>query len=137
MCLADSLRNTVMNVVGRPFRGRRAGKIKGRHLSVTALVLGRDPQPFVTTGGGALPLPLPTKQPARLSDVTTSAIASANFFIGSSPARVDAQNVCQLGLQRSTGIRGNWYWNSRSLSFGRVVWLRGIQAEIPSNAGLY
>jgi hypothetical protein len=37
-----------------------------------------DYQPLVTTGGGALPLP--TKQPAKLSEPTTNATASASFF---------------------------------------------------------
>jgi hypothetical protein len=36
-------------------------------------------QPFVTTGAGALPLP--TKQPPKLKPATTSANASATFFI--------------------------------------------------------
>jgi hypothetical protein len=35
-------------------------------------------QPLVTMGGGILPLP--TKQPARLSEPTTNATASASFF---------------------------------------------------------
>jgi hypothetical protein len=35
--------------------------------------------PLVTTGAGALPLP--TKQPPKLSAVTTNASASATFFI--------------------------------------------------------
>src|SRR6188768_3087778 len=37
--------------------------------------------PLVTIGAGALPLP--TKQPPKLSAVTTSASASATFLIGS------------------------------------------------------
>jgi hypothetical protein len=36
---------------------------------------------LVTTGGGALPLPLPTKHPAKLNEATTSAHAKASFFI--------------------------------------------------------
>ena len=36
-------------------------------------------QPFVMTGAGALPLP--TKQPPKLKAATTSANASATFFI--------------------------------------------------------
>jgi len=39
--------------------------------------------PLVTTGGGALPLP--TKQPAKLSEATTRASAKATFFISSLP----------------------------------------------------
>ena len=36
---------------------------------------------MTVTGAGALPLPLPTKQPPRLNEVITNAIASANFLI--------------------------------------------------------
>jgi len=37
--------------------------------------------PFVTTGGGALPLPTPVPQPAMLRRASTAAVARASFFM--------------------------------------------------------
>ena len=44
-------------------------------------------QPFVTTGGGALPLPMPMScaQPAMLRRASTAAVNRATFFIELTP----------------------------------------------------
>jgi hypothetical protein len=52
---------------------------KGR-LIASPLILS-SAQPFVAIGAGGGALPLPTKHPAKLSETTTSANATANFFI--------------------------------------------------------
>ena len=44
----------------------------------------RATYPFVTTGGGALPLPT-CAQPVMLRSASTAAIATVSFFIGESP----------------------------------------------------
>jgi len=43
-----------------------------------------DDYPFVTTGGGALPLPV-LAQPAMLRRASTAAVAIASFFMKDSP----------------------------------------------------
>jgi hypothetical protein len=64
--------------LGGPLNGRAPSS-----RTITVLANERRPSleyyPLVTTGAGALPLP--TKQPPKLSAVTTNASASATFFI--------------------------------------------------------
>jgi hypothetical protein len=38
-------------------------------------------QPFVTTGGGALPLPIPPAHPATLKATTVASNATTSLFI--------------------------------------------------------
>jgi len=60
-------------------------KVRRRRETIAVLANERGPKPqaypLVTIGAGALPLP--TKQPPKLSAVTTNASASAAFFIES------------------------------------------------------
>ena len=58
---------------------------------------------MTTGGGGALPLPLPTKQPARLSEATTNATATASFFKAASRfyAEINARTNPALQVQKS------------------------------------
>jgi hypothetical protein len=56
----------------------------------------------VTTGGGGA-LPLPTKQPAKLSEATTNATATASFFKAASRfyAKINARTNPALQVQKS------------------------------------
>jgi hypothetical protein len=52
-------------------------------------------------------LPLPTKQPAKLSDVTTNAITTANFFIAALPKCREIMPVAPPSRKAvGTGDRG-------------------------------
>ena len=59
-----------------PVRGRSSPAARGCKLGTQRCAR----QPFVTTGGGALPLPV-WAQPATLSSAIMAAIAIATFFI--------------------------------------------------------
>jgi hypothetical protein len=66
---------------------KRAGARTGPFLKARLMVAA---YPFVTTGGGALPLPV-LAQPAMLSRASTAAVASASFFM-KKPSLLSRQN---------------------------------------------